>query len=229
MWWFFGKLLKTLLLISGTAFIISHGWIIDGLVVARYGKPLISSLLTRRPLTIFLLGAGDEIKAVSGENCRWDGTTVVGKIEIETMNGLKFGPFGHCGDPAHSYQGYSSFNVHPNNLQLKADQRFGKFLGPIGNSGAPPQPTQSSSGKPKIAEDGHRNIVQRNDVQHNDVQRISMRNVVHRVPNDDGLGEWKVNGRRFHNKLSGEQQAGRDKNSDAWDIITGGKPNPFEL
>ena len=89
-----------------------------------------------RPLTIFVLEAGDQISAVTGENCHFDGTQVVGKIAIETMNGLKYGPFWHSGDPARPNPGLvmSSFNTSLDSLRLAADQRFAKFLGPIRNN-----------------------------------------------------------------------------------------------
>merc|ERR1711868_309890 len=98
---------------KGTAFIVSHGWIIDGLVVARYEQPVISLLNSKRPLTIIVLEEGDEIKAVTGENCHFQGTRVVGKIEVETMNGVKYGPFGYSGTPGYQNQGliFSYFNT----------------------------------------------------------------------------------------------------------------------
>ena len=101
--------------------------------MARYGEPVISSLQRNRRLTIFVLEAGDEIKAVTGENCHYDGTQVVGKIEIETVNGIKYGPFGHSGNPDQPNPGliFSSFNTPLHSLRLAADRRFGKFLGPI--------------------------------------------------------------------------------------------------
>ena len=51
----------------------------------------------QRPFTIFVLDAGDEISFVSGENIECWGSEVVGKIEIETIKGKKYGPFGSSG------------------------------------------------------------------------------------------------------------------------------------
>ena len=48
-------------------------------------------------LKIFILEAGDEIKAVSGENAYFDNTRVAGKLKIKTVKGIEYGPFGHSG------------------------------------------------------------------------------------------------------------------------------------
>merc|ERR1712131_28192 len=118
--------------VKGTAVIISHGWVVDGLVVTEYGQPPIRCLPRERELTIIVLEPGDEIKTFNGENVNFENAVCCGKIEIETINGVKYGPFGHSGDPGRPTKNniVSSFKTTPGRLYLEVS-RFGNYLGPI--------------------------------------------------------------------------------------------------
>ena len=90
------------MLTLGTAIFISHGWIIDGLVVARYGESSISALAKnggRPKYTFIVLDPDDEVKIFKGNNSNFHGAVCCGKLEIETINGKKYGPFGLSGNP----------------------------------------------------------------------------------------------------------------------------------
>jgi len=119
---------------KGTVFLISSGWIVDGLVIAQYKKPTIAGLYTKRYARIFILDDGDDIAKVTGENCRFDNSLVTGKITIETSNGKKYGPFGHSGNPNGSERYLvldGGIDTTPSSLRLQPDRTHQKFLAPI--------------------------------------------------------------------------------------------------
>ena len=82
----------------GTAIFVSHGGIIDGLHVARYGESPISALARYGGNNTFIvLDPDDEVKTFKGDNSNYSGAVCCGKLEIETINGKKYGPFGQSG------------------------------------------------------------------------------------------------------------------------------------
>ena len=86
---------------------------------------MIHALTTKNPLSIFVLETGDEIDAVFGENADFFGHRVVGRLEIKTVKGHKFGHFGQS-EPAHKL---GHFNKSLNDLKLEVAN--GKYVAAI--------------------------------------------------------------------------------------------------
>ena len=118
----------------GTAIFIAHGVIIDGLHVARYGEPPISALAHfGGTKTFIVLDPDDEVKTFKGENQKdFHGVACCCKLEIETINGKKYGPFGRINTNKQWILG--SYNTSLERLRLevtKTATNGGIYLGPI--------------------------------------------------------------------------------------------------
>ena len=104
--------------------------IIDGLHVARYGKSPISALVGYGGTKTFIvLDPDDEVKTFKGENSIFFGVACCCKLEIETINGKKYGPFGRSHKKI-----LGSYNTSLERLRLevtKTATNGGIYLGPI--------------------------------------------------------------------------------------------------
>ena len=120
----------------GTAIFIAHGVIIDGLHVARYGEPPISALAHfGGTKTFIVLDPDDEVKTFKGENQKdFHGVACCCKLEIETINGKKYGPFGRSPNNTTHNTSLGSYNTSLERLRLevtKTATNGGIYLGPI--------------------------------------------------------------------------------------------------
>ena len=76
-------------------------------------------------MSIFVLETGDEIKTVSGEDAEFHGDFVVGRLEITTIKGHKYGRFGQSG----SISCVGHFEKSLDDLNLRVAR--GKFVAAI--------------------------------------------------------------------------------------------------
>jgi len=103
---------------------INAGLIIDGLIIAQPGKPVLHGGGQGGDQTIIALDSDEFIRSLNGMNDYFDGAKVTANVTIIT-NKRRFGKFGKY----HGWQGYY-FELNMGDFRLANDRR-NKFLGPI--------------------------------------------------------------------------------------------------
>jgi len=112
--------------LNATVIKINAGLIIDGLIIAQPGKPVLHGGGQGGDQTIIDLDSDEFIHYLSGTNDFFDGPQVTNNVTIIT-NKRRFGPFGkYSGYPEHGY----AFELNMGDLRLANDRR-NKYLGPI--------------------------------------------------------------------------------------------------
>jgi hypothetical protein len=104
---------------------INAGLIIDGLIIAQPGKPVLHGGGQGGDQTIIDLDSDEFIHYLSGTNDFFDGAEVTANVAIIT-NKRRFGPFGKYSGT----HGRRGFELNMGEFRLANDRR-NKYLGPI--------------------------------------------------------------------------------------------------
>merc|ERR1712147_46517 len=111
--------------LNATVIKINAGLIIDGLIIAQPGKPVLHGGGQGGDQTIIDLDSDEFIHYLSGTNDFFDGAEVTANVNIIT-NKRRFGPFGKYSGT----HGRRGFELNMGEFRLANDRR-NKYLGPI--------------------------------------------------------------------------------------------------